>query len=109
MPTSRNARGIDVLGHDHRGRGTITLQIKALSKSALVPFGNAGYLSNLIADYVVIARGGGRVTPEYLIARTEAVRPLVHTGLKDGKKSSCLQQKAYEQFKGRWETTGEGW
>jgi hypothetical protein len=108
MPTSRNARGIDILGYDQRGRRTITVQVKALSRSAPVPLGRDKDLCNLIADYLVIARGV-RETLEYFVARTEEVRPLVHTGVKDGKTSCWLQPKAYEPFRGRWETIGEVW
>jgi len=109
MPTSRNARGIDVLGYDQQGTEKITVQVKALSKAAPVPLGTDPTLCNLIADYFVIARGVRGETPEYFIARTEDVRPLVHTGEKNGKKSCWLQPKDYKQFKDKWETIGKGW
>lgn len=108
MPTSRNARGIDILGYDQQGKRTITVQVKALSKAAPVPLGTDPALCNLIAEFIVIARGV-RDAPEFFIARTEEIRPLVHTGIKDGKQSCWLQPKAYEKFRAQWNTIGEGW
>jgi hypothetical protein len=108
MPTSRNARGIDILGYDQGGDRTITVQVKALSKAVPVPFGGDPAFCNLIAEFIVIARGV-RATPEFFIARTEEVRPLVHVGYKNGKTSCWLQRKAYEQFKENWDAIGDGW
>ena len=108
MPTSRNAKGIDILGYDQSGKKTITVQVKALSKATPVPLGTDPALPNLIAEFIVVARGV-RENPEFFVATTKAVRPLVHTGVKDGKKSCWLQPKAYESFKGKWATIGEGW
>src|SRR5678809_900891 len=81
MPTSRNARGIDVLGYSQCGKRTITVQVKALSDPSPVPLGTDPGLCNLIADYLVIARGV-RDVPDFFVATTAAVRPLVHVGLK---------------------------
>src|SRR5438046_10578359 len=100
MPTSRNARGIDILGYDQDGDRTITVQVKALTNSAPVPLGTDPELCNLIAKFVVIARGV-RNKPEFFIARTEDIRPLVHVGIKEGKTSCWLQPKSYNQFRGR--------
>lgn len=109
MPTSRNARGIDVLGYSQCGKRTITVQVKALSKAAPVPLGtDPGLCNMLIAEYLVIARGV-RDVPEFFVAKTEVVKPFVHVGTKNGKTSCWLQPKSYEAFKDEWSTIGTGW
>ncbi|MDB5323409.1 MAG: hypothetical protein JWN40_5040 [Phycisphaerales bacterium] len=109
MPTSRNAKGIDIVGYDQRGEEMITVQVKALSKKTPVALGSDPELCNLLAKYVVVARGV-RKEPEFFIARTDDIRPLVHTGYNEAGKRSCwLQRHAYEGFKDQWDTIGEGW
>jgi len=109
MPTSRNARGIDIVGYAQDGKRTITVQVKALSRKNPVPLGKDQSLCNLIAEFVVIARGV-RQEPDYFIATPDEVRPLVHVGTnKKGEISCWLQPKDYEQFRSRWDRIGEGW
>jgi len=108
MPTSRNAKGIDVLGYSQCGKRTITVQVKALSDPSPVPLGTDPGLCGLIADYLIIARRV-RDVPEFFIVTTAAVRPLVHVGVKNGKTSCWLQPKAYERFQDQWDTIGRGW
>ncbi len=109
MPTSRNARGIDILAYDQDGDQKISIQVKALAKAVPVPLG--ADLCNLIADYFVIARGVRGETPEYFIAKTKEVPRLVHIGVskKTGKKTCWLQPRDYKQFRDKWETIGTGW
>ena len=52
MPTSRNAKGIDILGYDQTGKRTITVQVKALSKRNPVPLGAEP--KNLIATFIIL-------------------------------------------------------
>ena len=108
MPTSRNAKGIDILGYDQSGKRTITVQVKALSKAAPVPLGTDPTHCNLIAEFIVIARGV-RQQPEFFVAKVADVLPLVHVGKKNGKTSCWLWLKVYQKFEGKWETIGEGW
>jgi hypothetical protein len=109
MPTSRNARGVDILGYDQEGTVKITVQVKALGGNNAVPFGTDPTLCNLIADYIIIAVGVRGDTPEYFVAITEDVRPLVHTTEKNGQKRCWLEPKDYKQFRHKWETVGNGW
>jgi hypothetical protein len=109
MPTSRNAKGIDVLGYDQKSAVKIAVQVKSLTGKHAVGFGTDPALCSLIADYVIIARGVRGGTPEYFVARTEDVRPLVHTQEKNGKRSCWLEPRDYEQFRDKWETVGDGW
>ena len=52
MPTSRNARGVDVVIYNQAGTESHTIQVKSLSKRNPAPFG--GSLKSLIAEYIFI-------------------------------------------------------
>jgi len=104
MPTSRNAKGIDILGYDQTGKRTITVQVKALSKRSPVPMGAGA--RNLIADFIIIARHVATETPEFFIARTTDIH--IDSRHKDGKISHWLQPKDYEDFQDQWATIGDG-
>jgi len=106
MPTSRNAKGIDILGYDQTGKRTITVQVKALSKRNPVPLGAEP--KNLIAKFIIIARHVAAETPEFFIARTSDIRDRIHEAHKDGKTSYWLQPKDYEGFRDQWATIGNG-
>jgi hypothetical protein len=109
MPTSRNARGIDILAYDQDGGRKISIQVKALANATPVGLGTDPSLRNLIADYFIIARSVKGDTPEYFIAKTDEVTPLVYIRHKKGKTSCWLQPKDYNQFEDKWETIGKGW
>jgi hypothetical protein len=55
LPTSRNARGIDIIIiYSQHAVRKYTIQVKGLSKRAPVPLGNK--FDNLYADYLIICR-----------------------------------------------------
>lgn len=107
LPTSRNARGIDLVIYNQSASYKLTIQIKALSNKSPVPFGSN--LDNLIADYIIICRKIFEERPEIFIAKAEEVRPRIHQGIKDGKKSYWLQPKGYEVFRDKWDKIGDGY
>lgn len=94
MPTSRNARGIDVIGYSQDGSRTVTIQVKALSRRAPVPLG--GRLDGFIAEFVVICRGVRGEQPESFVLTPEDVTNGVHHGMKNGISSYWLQPREYE-------------
>lgn len=106
MPTARNAKGIDILGYSEDGTQTITVQVKSLSKRSPVPMG-AGATS-LIADFFIVARRIDTQAPEFFVAGSRDIQPLIHIGHKNGKTSYWLQQKEYETFQNQWEMIGSG-
>ncbi len=53
-PTSRNARGIDIVIYSQDAKRKYTIQSKTLSKRASVPLGNKQ--DSLYADYLIICR-----------------------------------------------------
>src|SRR5260370_4550284 len=52
MPTSRNARGIDILAYSQTGRRFLTVQVKALSNPVPVPLGKT--LPVFIPEHILI-------------------------------------------------------
>jgi hypothetical protein len=104
MPTSRNARGVDIVIYDKKGGNSHTIQVKALSKRNPAPFGSN--LNSLIAEYIFIVNNVFEV-PNLYIVDTSKATPLIHEGLKNDKKSYWFQPKDYEQFKNNWGVIGK--
>jgi hypothetical protein len=108
MPTTRNAKGIDILVYSQDALRTLTIQVKSLSRRSPVPLGNK--LDNLLANYVIICRNVIEETPQCFILTPEEIRDLVHKGEKNGKISFWLQPRDYEieKFRENWARTGSG-
>lgn len=108
MPTSRNAKGIDVLAYSQSGKAVVTIQVKALSARTPVPLG--GSLSGFIADFVVVCRNVRADDPESFVLTSSEVVARAHHGIKAGVSSYWLQPKAYEgeAFRERWDKIGDG-
>jgi hypothetical protein len=66
LPTSRNARGIDIVIYGQDAVRKYTIQVKALSKKSPVPLGRGP--ESLYADYLVICRNVLK-QPEIFIAK----------------------------------------
>ncbi len=109
MPTSRNAKGVDVIiySQDMKPR-TKTIQVKTLSKASPVPPGNPEYL---FADFVVVCRNvATREIPECFVLTSDEIRTLRHKGVKNEKVSFWLQSRAYatDEFREKCERIGSG-
>lgn len=102
MPTTRNARGIDLIIYNQDNSSKLSLQVKALSKRAPVPLGLT--LVNLFADFVVVCNKVVSARPDCYILTPTEVCELAHRDEKDGKRSYWLQPKAYEkaEFHNAW-------
>ena len=112
LPTSRNTRGIAIVCYSVDGMRVVTLQVKSLSKRALVPLGKT--LDKLMANFWVIATRLGKapeVEPTCYVMTPRQVRSRAHRGIKDGKVSYWLQPSAYDipAFRERWERIGQGY
>lgn len=101
LPTSRNAKGVDVVIYNESASRKYTIQVKGLTKHNPAPFGSS--LDGMIADFVVICVGVLDEKPQTYIATKEEVMSRMHEGVKDGKRSYWLQPKGYESFKDRWD------
>ncbi len=108
MPTSRNARGVDIVAFSMDGRKMLTIQIKSLSKRSPVPLGTD--LNKLAGDFWIIVNNLDSGDPESYILLPHEVRALAHKGERGSKVSYWLQPKRYavEEFKEKWERIGSG-
>ena len=107
MPTSRNARGIDIIAYNANGTKFIGVQVKTLSKRNPVPLGKS--LDKIMGDYWVIVNDVAK-EPNAFILLPEEVKALSHRSEKSGRASFWLQLKSYDsdKFKESWERIGYG-
>lgn len=101
LPTSRNAKGVDLICYNNDCTRMIGVQVKALSKKTPVPLGKC--LDNIIGDFWVIVNNLA-TAPTAFIMLPDEVRDLAHRGVKNGKVSYWLQPKAYDcdSFRNAW-------
>src|SRR5437899_495068 len=92
MPTTRNARGIDIIAYDIKATRYIGIQVKALSKKNPVPLG--GSLDRVMGDFWIVVNNLD-ATHGIFILKPEEVKASAHRGEKDGKISYWLQPKSY--------------
>lgn len=107
MPTSRNARGIDIIAYNSSGTYFIGIQVKALSKRNPVPIGTA--LDKIMGDFWVIVNNVLREPCAFVMLPSE-VKKRVHRGEKDGRISYWLQPTSYnrEEYREAWGRIGRG-
>ena len=106
LPTSRNARGIDIVIYSQNAAKKHTIQIKSLSKRAPVPLGSRE--NGMTGDFLIICRNVFK-NPEIFVATKASIESEVHKGKKDGRISFWLQPKDYEKYKDKWNTVGSGY
>jgi len=107
MPTSRNARGVDLLAYDANAHHFLGFQIKALSKRNPVPLGRS--VDALMGDWwIIVAQAATQ--PVCFVMKPDEVMRLAHRGEKDGQVSYWLQPKQYdtEKFREAWDRIGHG-
>lgn len=107
LPTSRNARGVDVVIYSQDAVRTHTIQIKALSKRNPVPLGSN--IQNLISEYLIICRGVSDDTPEIFLTKISDIKSRIHDRRKANKLSYWLEPKDYEDLKDNWKIIGNGY
>ena len=91
MPTSRNAKGIDILIFSQNVSRKASIQVKTLSKRNPVPLGKS--LDNFVADYVVICVRNYPNEPVCYVMTPNEVKKLAHRGEKNGKVAIGPSQK----------------
>lgn len=104
LPTSRNARGVDLVIYSRDAKRNHTIQVKTLSKKNPVPFGNK---PSLIADYLIICRVLAE-KPEVFVTKIDDIKNKIEKKTKNEKTSCWLQPKNYEEFKDNWSMIGNG-
>ena len=100
LPTTRNAKGPDLVIYSQDGKKSFTVQVKTLSKKSPVPFGSN---PQLISDFVFIVVNAFKDKPDIFIIPMKEVKNKLHKGEKEGRVSYWLQPKEYEIFKDKWD------
>jgi len=98
MPTSRNAKRIDILAYNADCTRTISIQVKTLSKRAPVPLGKS--VTKLLGDFWVIINNV-ETNPCVFILKPREIQKRAHCGEKDERVPYWLQPKSYELDKFR--------
>jgi hypothetical protein len=111
MPTSRNARGIDIIIYNKAGDQFKGIQVKTLTKRNPVPLGKS--LDKIMGDHWVIVNnlGKGDDSPNIFILDPAQVKAFAHEGKSTtGEVSYWLQPAAYDklEFKDQWLKIGHG-
>ena len=107
MPTSRNARGIDIIAYDSEATNYIGVQVKTLSKRNAVPLGSS--LEKIMGDYWVIVDKVATEPRAFILLPSE-VKQLAKYNEKNGKRTYWLNPPEYDQekFHGAWSRIGLG-
>ena len=111
MPTSRNARGIDIIAYNHNCEKMISVQVKTLSKPNAVPLGAS--LDNLMGDYwVVINNAYSDEKRTAFILTLDEVKEIANRN-KTGECAYWLERRDYERveherFINNWDKIGRG-
>lgn len=106
MPTSRNARGIDIIAYDADATSFVGVQVKTLSKKDPVPIGSK--LDSVMGDFWVIVNNVVKEPNAFVLLPSE-VKDMAHRGEKDGRISYWLQRISYDrdEFREAWDRIGD--
>jgi hypothetical protein len=105
MPTTRNARGVDIIAYNRDCSRMISIQVKTLSKRNPVPLGSS--LDRVMGDYWIIVNNVISEPKTYILLPNEVI-DLAHRGEKDGRVSYWLQPTAYclDKYLEAWNRIG---
>lgn len=108
MPTSRNAKGVDILLFSQNVSRKFSIQVKTLSKKNSVPLG--ANLDSFVADYVGVCVRNYPKEPICYVLTSNDVKKLACKREKNGKHSYWLQRPEYEkdEYMENWEIIGHG-
>lgn len=108
MPTSRNARGIDIVCFSTDGGKMVTVQVKTISKRGSVPLGDdLAKLSDMV-DWWVVVNDAATSAPRSFILRASEVKKLALRRERDGRVSYWVPSKCYSSpgFYEQWDRIG---
>jgi hypothetical protein len=105
MPTSRNARGVDIVAYNSDATRFIGVQVKTLSKRDPVPLGTS--LEKVIGDFWIVVHKVGTSPTAFILLPSE-VRNHAGRNEKDGKISYWLSPRDYDKelFREKWDRIG---
>jgi hypothetical protein len=110
MPTSRNARGVDILAYDMRAQKYLGIQVKALSKRNPVPLGRSIDRDSFMGDWWIIVIKIATDNPECFIMKPDEVRRLAIRTKKAAVPWYYLPPTCYAtaKFREAWDRIGPG-
>jgi len=82
MPTSRNARGVDIITYNQDCSHFVGIQAKTLSKRTPIPLGSS--LDGIMGDWWIIVNNIGTEPKNYVMLPNEVMKS-AHRGEKDGR------------------------
>ena len=105
MPTTRNAKGPDIVIASEDAARTLTLQVKSLSKRIPVALGKN---PKIVADWVIVCIGVRTDHPRCFVFTPDEVSRLAYRD-KNGE-NHWLQPPQYDtqEFAERWDRIGSG-
>lgn len=107
MPTSRNARGVDVVAYGRQGTGFYSLQVKTLSRRSSVLLGKS--VDQLMGDFWIVINNVATAKPNAFVLFPEEVQRLASRGGQDGR-THWLRVTSYDRdkFREAWDRIGRG-
>lgn len=92
MPTSRNARGVDIIAYNRNCSTFKTIQVKTLSRKSAVPLGST--IDNIIAEYWIIVNQV-QTNPQSYIMLADEVRMAAHRLVRNDSVSFWIEVPSY--------------
>lgn len=107
MPTSRNARGVDILAYSQDATKKVAIQIKALSYPNSVPLGSS--LDKVMGDFWIIVNNVATSPSAFIMVPSEIKERAGRTD-KNNQIRYWLVRDDYDQdcFKDKWDRIGHG-
>ncbi|MBK9974105.1 MAG: hypothetical protein IPP14_04955 [Planctomycetes bacterium] len=111
LPTSRNAKGVDVVIYSADATKVEMIQVKTISNRSPVPLGENPTYG--MSKFVMVCQlGQNSELPRIFIMTPQEIDEVRHQGdpkkSEAGKVSFWLQQKQYEPNLNRWDLIGRG-
>ena len=101
MPTSRNAKGIDIIAYSPDGKDYLGIQVKTLSNPVHVPLGKEK--DKIMGDYwiIVVLKDKQNLSykPTMYVLTKDEVIERGNNYVKNGKKTAFLHKDKYEDEK----------
>ena len=93
LPTSRNARGVDIIAYTETGGDPVLIQVKTLSKKSAVGMGDS--VDNLVKAWWVIVVNARDEHPAVFVIRSSDIKKLANRHEKNGKVSYWVEPAQY--------------
>ena len=106
LPTSRNAKGVDIVIYNEDASKMYSVQVKALSKRSAVGMGTSP--PQAMADFFVVCTNVMQDNPRAFVLSGSEAASLCQPSGTGSKVSYWLEPAAYESFEDGWHLIGDG-